>query len=75
MNKKKLKQVIKSAIGIKKIKNFEKGEWDSLAHLTILTKLETIFPNKIISLKGIAEANNYKDIEKILISKKLLSND
>ena len=75
MNKKQLKKLIKSTLDSKKNKNFETTEWDSLSHLTILTKLETIFPNKITSIKSIAEANSYKDIEKILISKKLLKDD
>ena len=75
VNKKELKKLIKSTINSKKNKNFEKTEWDSLSHLTILTKLETKFPNKITSIKGIAEVNNYKDIKKILILKKLLKDD
>jgi len=46
-----------------------------LAHLNILMELEKIFPRKIASIDGIAEANNYKNLENILISKKILLND
>ena len=60
---------------VKKNKNFEANAWDSLAHLNILMELEKVFPNKITSIEGIAEANNYKDLENILISKKILLND
>ena len=75
MNKKQLKKLIKKIINSKKIENIEDHTWDSLAHLYILMELEKLFPNKITSIKKIAEANNYKDMERILISKKLLLND
>ena len=75
MNKKKLRKIIKKIINSKEIKNIEDHTWDSLAHLSILMELEKLFPNKITSIEKIAEANNYKDIESILISKKLLLND
>ena len=75
MNKKQLKKLIKEIINSKKIKNIEDHTWDSLAHLSILMELEKLFPNKITSIEKIAEANNYKDMERILISKKLLLND
>ena len=75
MNKKQLKKIIIKINNSEEIKNIENHTWDSLAHLSILMELEKLFPNKITSIKGIAEANNYKDIENILISKKLLLND
>ena len=75
MNKKQLRKLIKKIINPKKIKNVEDHTWDSLAHLSILTELEKLFPNKITSIEEIAEASNYKDMERILISKKLLLND
>ena len=37
--------------------------------------LKKLFPNKITSIAAIAEANNYKELEKILMSKKLITND
>ena len=75
MNKKQLKKLIKKIINSKKIENIEDQSWDSLAHLSILIELEKIFPNKITVIEKIAEANNYKDMERILISIKLLLND
>ena len=75
MNKKNLKKLIKNLVDSEKIKDIEKQEWDSLAHLSILMELEKLFPNKITSIAAIAEANNYKKLEKILISKKLITND
>ena len=75
MNRKDLKELIKNVINTQESgkKNF--SEWDSLAHLSILMELEKRFPNKIIPINKIAEANNYNEIEKILISKKLVTND
>ena len=75
MNKKSLKKLIKSLVDSKKIKNIEKQEWDSLAHLSILMELEKIFPNKITSINGIADINNFNEMKKILISKNILIND
>tara|TARA_Y100000590_G_scaffold395801_1_gene476054 strand:+ start:137 stop:364 length:228 start_codon:yes stop_codon:yes gene_type:complete len=75
MNKKDLIKLIKNLVDSEKVKNVEEQEWDSLAHLSILMELEKIFPNKITSISEIAEANNYKKLEKILLSKKLLKND
>ena len=75
MNKNQLKKVIKQNIDSKEVKNIETDEWDSLAHLNILMELEKTFPRKITSIDGIAEANNYKKLENILVSKKILSND
>jgi acyl carrier protein len=75
MNKNQLKKIIKKSIDSKEVANIESGAWDSLAHLNILMELEKIFPRKIASIDGIAEANNYKNLENILISKKILLND
>ena len=75
MNKNQLKKIIKQNIDSKEVKNIETDEWDSLAHLNILMELEKTFPRKITSIDGIAEANNYKKLENILVSKKILSND
>ena len=75
MNKNQLKKIIKKSIDSKEVANIESDSWDSLAHLNILMELEKIFPRKIASIDGIAEANNYKNLENILISKKILLND
>ena len=75
MNKNQLKKIIKKNINSKEVINIETNTWDSLAHLNILMELEKAFPHKITSIDGIAEANNYKDLENILISKKILLND
>ena len=75
MNKNQLKKIIKKNIDSKELVNIEANTWDSLAHLNILMELEKVFPRKITSIEGIAEANNYKDLENILISKKILLND
>ena len=75
MNKNQLKKIIKKSIDSKEVANIESGAWDSLTHLNILMELEKIFPRKIASIDGIAEANNYKNLENILISKKILLND
>ena len=75
MNKNQLKKIIKKNIDSKEIGNIQSNTWDSLAHLNILMELEKVFPRKITSIEGIAEANNYKDLENILISKKILLND
>ena len=75
MNKNQLKKVIKQNIDSKEVVNIETDAWDSLAHLNILMELEKTFPRKITSIDGIAEANNYKKLKNILVSKKILSND
>ena len=75
MKKKELKKIIKDTIDSKEVESIESHTWDSLAHLTILMELEKMFPNKITSIEGIAEANNYKDMENILLSNKILLND
>ena len=75
MNKNQLKKIIKKSIDSKEVANIESDAWDSLVHLNILMELEKIFPRKIASIDGIAEANNYKNLENILISKKILLND
>jgi len=73
MNKKDLHKLIKNIVDSNKIKNIEEDEWDSLAHLSILMELDKVFPNQITSIENIAEANSYKKLEKVLLSKKLLN--
>ena len=75
MNKNQLKKIIKKSIDSKEVENIESDAWDSLVNLNILMELEKVFPGKITSIEGIAEINNYKDLENILISKKILLND
>ena len=75
MNRKDLKELIKNVINTQENDKKNCSEWDSLAHLSILMELEKRFPNKIIPINRIAEANNYNEIEKILIAKKLVTND
>ena len=75
MNRKDLKELIKNVINSQENDKKKFSEWDSLAHLSILMELEKRFPNKITPINGIAEANSYNAIEKILISKKLVTND
>ena len=75
MNREELKELIKKVINSQENKKKNLSEWDSLAHLSILMELEKHFPKKITPINGIAEANNYRQIEKILISKKLVAND
>ena len=79
-----IKEIVIDVLDIDDLNSFEFNEfskiddfaeWDSLAHLSILMELEKIFPNKITSITEIAEANSYKKLEKILLSKKLLKND
>jgi acyl carrier protein len=67
-----LNQIILKSIEKKSVKNFDKLEWDSLSHLNILSTLEKKFPKKISSIKGIADFNNYKNLSRILIKKKLI---
>jgi len=67
-----LNQIILKSIEKKSVKNFDKLEWDSLSHLNILSTLEKKFPKKISSIKGIAYFNNYKNLSRILIKKKLI---
>ena len=59
-------------MNIKKKKNLENHEWDSLGHLTILIELEKKFPNRVTSIKNISEATNQKKLFKLLKSKKLI---
>ena len=75
MKRKDLKKLIKEIINLQENQKKDLSEWDSLAHLSILMELEKHFPNKITPIKGIAEANSYNEIEKILISKKLVTSD
>ena len=75
MNEKEFKKLVIKSINSSKNIDLKSHEWDSLVQLTILLELEKIFPNKITSIKGLAEVNNYNKMKKILISKKILKND
>ncbi len=75
MKKKELEKLIIKIINDEELKDLKGYEWDSLAHLSILMELEKIYPDKITSIDGIAEMNNYVKLEKAMISKKLLFND
>ena len=75
MNEKEFKKLVIKSINSSKNIDLKSHEWDSLVQLTILLDLEKIFPNKITSIKGLAEVNNYNKMKKILISKKILKND
>lgn len=75
MNRKELKKLIIKIINDDEVKDLKNYEWDSLAHLNILMELDKIYPDKITSIDNIAEMNTYKELEKALISKKLLNND
>ena len=75
MNEKEFKKLVIKSINSSKSIDLKSHEWDSLVQLTILLELEKIFPNKITSIKGLAEVNNYNKMKKILISKKILKND
>ena len=75
MKEKELKKLVIRAINSDKNIDLQSYEWDSLIHLTILMELEKIFPNKITSINGIADINNFNEIKKILISKNILIND
>jgi len=59
-------------LNIKKKKNLETLQWDSLGQLTILIELEKKFPNRVTSIKNISEATNQKKLFKLLKSKKLI---
>ena len=72
MNEKEFKKLVIKSINSSKSIDLKSHEWDSLVQLTILLELEKIFPNKITSIKGLAEVNNYNKMKKILISKKIL---
>ena len=75
MKKKELKKLILRIINDEELNDLKGYEWDSLAHLSILMELDKIYPDKITSIKDIAEMNTYVKLEKVLISKKLLNND
>ena len=75
MKEKELKKLVIRAINSDKNIDLQSYEWDSLIHLTILMELEKIFPNKITSINGIADINNFNEMKKILISKNILIND
>ena len=75
MKKKELEKLIIKIINDEELKDLKGYEWDSLAHLSILMELDKIYPDKITSIDGIAEMNNYVKLEKAMTSKKLLIND
>tara|TARA_B110000196_G_C21069858_1_gene626915 strand:- start:210 stop:437 length:228 start_codon:yes stop_codon:yes gene_type:complete len=75
MKEKDLKKLVSGAINSDTSIDLKTYEWDSLIHLTILMELEKTFPNKITSINGIADINNFNELKKILISKNILIND
>jgi len=59
---------------LKKTKNFYSiKQWDSLNHLNILIKLDTMFNNKVSPIKKMAKADSVKKIIKLLRANNLIS--
>lgn len=75
--KKKLKNLISKILKVKKdkitlntgINNLE--QWDSLAHLSILTEIDNLSKGKASKIKGLSNANTVKEILKLLKNNKL----
>ena len=65
MNKKNLKKLIKNLVDSEKIKDIEKQEWDSLAHLEIIFIIEKNSKKKI-SINKLEKLNRGIDIINIL---------
>ena len=51
------------------INNLE--QWDSLAHLSILTEIDNLSKGKASKIKGLSNANTVKEILKLLKNNKL----
>ena len=77
INEKKLKSLISKILNIKidkltlnsGMKNLE--QWDSLAHLSILSELDKLSKGKASKIKGLSNATTLGDILKLLKSNKL----
>ena len=77
INEKKLTNLISNILEIKSEKitlnsgmnNIE--QWDSLAHLSILSELDKLTKGKAGKIKGLSNATSVKDILKLLKKSKL----
>lgn len=77
LNEEKLKNLISKILKVKKdkitlntgINNLE--QWDSLAHLSILTEIDNLSKGKASKIKGLSNANTVKEILKLLKNNKL----
>lgn len=77
LNEEKLQNLISKILKIKKdkitlnsgINNLE--QWDSLAHLTILTEIDNFTKGKASKIKGLSNATTIKEILKLLKINKL----
>ena len=77
INEKKLKDIIAKILEIKSEKitlnsgmnNIE--QWDSLAHLSILTEIDKLTKGKASKIKGLSNSTTVKEILKLLKSKRL----
>jgi acyl carrier protein len=77
LNEEKLKNLISKILKVKKdkitlstgINNLE--QWDSLAHLSILTEIDNFSKGKASKIKGLSNANTVKEILKLLKKNKL----
>jgi acyl carrier protein len=77
LNEEKLKSLISKILKVKKdkitlntgINNLE--QWDSLAHLSILTEIDNFSKGKASKIKGLSNANTVKEILRLLKNNKL----
>jgi len=77
INEEKLKNFISKILKVKKekitlnsgINNIE--QWDSLAHLSILTEIDNFTKGKASKIKGLSNATTVKEILKLLKKNKL----
>jgi acyl carrier protein len=77
INEEKLKNLISKILKVKKekitlnsgINNIE--QWDSLAHLSILTEIDNFTKGKASKIKGLSNATTVKEILKLLKNNKL----
>ena len=67
------KKLKMSAAQVEKLDNFSKMKsWDSLAHLEILSALDTKLNNKVNKIKNISDIKSVKKIISILKKKSLI---
>jgi len=77
INEEKLKNLISKVLKVKKekitlnsgINNIE--QWDSLAHLSVLTEIDNLTKGKASKIKGLSNATTVKQILKLLKNSKL----